>query len=650
LGQFTTTDILLVVDDSQSMADKQALLAEVLDVVLNDTRCESVRGAGSAQDAPQECRYRLPMDAHVGVITTSLAIEGAAACAEGAAHLVPMPSGAPFLIMEEWQTSMAGSKRELEDWLTGVGQTGCGFEAPLEAVYRFLVDPAPRVLTGVAAGDAGVPGDVDEQLLKQREEFLRRDSLVLVVFLTDEDDCSLLDAEPARELASIELMQPGTSACLDDPADPCCRRCADGGQSAPGCGDPSDDERCQQEALSAIDDHINVRCFDQKRRFGMDFLHSTSRYVEAFSSPWLTQGFEQPTENPLFVAGRTREMVRLLGIVGVPWQLLATDATLEPPFELSLRSPEQHLQADTWSLLLGGRNGVAGDPHLHPSIEPRSGLAPPNSSRHADTIHGHEYDNPRRSDLQYSCTFELPEPRDCAGAASSCDCALQVNEDGEALPTSPNRPLCQAPDDSYGQVQYFAKAYPPPRLLEVLRRTDGVVGSICPKTLDEERKQSTAYGYTAAFRALIDPVAAAFGATCLEQPWPSADVARCKVIEILPAGADCDEQGRVTAPRDYAQAARGALREEDDDHVYCELLPVDGDPDDVASAAHSCLNDVELDADVRGYCLIDPARGAGNETLVERCPVGAKRRVRLVPFDIGRTGDLDESSLRLICL
>ena len=70
LGEFTTADILLVIDDSPSMADKQRLLADLFAAVLEDEPyMEEADGTFSG-------RNRFPFDTHIGVITTSLAIPG----------------------------------------------------------------------------------------------------------------------------------------------------------------------------------------------------------------------------------------------------------------------------------------------------------------------------------------------------------------------------------------------------------------------------------------------------------------------------------------------------------------------------------------------------------------------------------------------
>jgi hypothetical protein len=58
--------------------------------------------------------------------------------------------------------------------MANVGDKGCGFEMPLEAVYRALHDP-----------------------IAENQGFLREDAILVVVFLTDEDDCS---ADPTSDL------------------------------------------------------------------------------------------------------------------------------------------------------------------------------------------------------------------------------------------------------------------------------------------------------------------------------------------------------------------------------------------------------------------------------------------------------------------
>src|SRR5262249_25252670 len=73
----------------------------------------------------------------------------------------------------------------------GVGQTGCGFEAQLETTYHFLVQPDPWVEVKVdSQGLADLGTSVDGALLAQRKAFLRPDSALVVLMLTDEDASS----------------------------------------------------------------------------------------------------------------------------------------------------------------------------------------------------------------------------------------------------------------------------------------------------------------------------------------------------------------------------------------------------------------------------------------------------------------------------
>jgi hypothetical protein len=69
-------------------------------------------------------------------------------------------------------------------------------------------------------------------------------------------------------------------------------------------------------------DPPNLRCFEQKRRFGMDFLYPTERYVNALSKPRICPEVTNldcdsdgsPVPNPLFEnpGGRPRDPSRVV--------------------------------------------------------------------------------------------------------------------------------------------------------------------------------------------------------------------------------------------------------------------------------------------------------------------------------------------------
>ena len=74
------------------------------------------------------------------------------------------------------------------------GQVGCGYESQLESWYRFLVDPTPYDTITLDANKKVVLNGTDKVLLDQRKSFLRPDSLLAIIMLTDENDCSIRES------------------------------------------------------------------------------------------------------------------------------------------------------------------------------------------------------------------------------------------------------------------------------------------------------------------------------------------------------------------------------------------------------------------------------------------------------------------------
>lgn len=559
-GSSNQVDLLLVVDNSRSMADKQEILAATVPQLLGyltNPRC--VDGDGVVVSQPENSAAACPdgssrqfapvRDLQVGVISSSIGSHGADACNPSAmsslhfsvndrAHLIarsgPQPAdpavptyqGLGFLA---WDPNGAKSPPGESDAFTlstalaamivGAGELGCGYEAPLEAWYRFLVEPDPYETITIDNGQAVLVG-TDQVILDQRAAFLRPDSVLMVVMLSDENDCSTRDG--SQFFFVNQIFQPGTNtpyrlpkpraACAVDPDDPCCRSCG----QAPGEGCDTSQDDCGG-TLSNLDDNINVRCFDQKRRFGIDFNWPVDRYVAGSSQFEVTDRHGNVVNNPLYTGGRDPSMVYLAGIVGVPWQDIARrDVSGQPDIAAGLdaqmkpiggfMSPEELAATSTWDLILG--DPAAGlpptDPLMVESIEPRSGInpvtgdavAPPGSGYLANPINGHEVVIPARDDLQYACIFPLPKAVDCSGGGVSCECG--ANDES---------PLCQAPDGSFGTTQYFAKAYPGRRHLAVLKAmgSQGVVGSICPVQLVDGAEPG--FGFQPTFATLVGAAA-----------------------------------------------------------------------------------------------------------------------------------------------
>jgi hypothetical protein len=538
-------DLLITVDNSISMAEKQKLFAktlpELLTRLINPFCTNSAGRLIAVVDSPNDpCpvgsqREFAPLrDLHVGVITTSLGSHGAPdagdICTQPAdddhAHLVgiqrpnvPSYDGRGFL---KWDPDLVASPpgtsdmvtftQSLETMILSAGEHGCGFEAPLEAIYRFLIDPEPPLSITRDANLRSQRVGVDQALLQQRADFLRPDSSVAVLLLTDENDCSILDESYGWLVPHVKAMYRSTSACHVNPNDICCQSCGES-LAHDGCPPIANDSECSQgSTLSQSNDALNLRCFDQKRRFGFELLYPISRYVDAFSGGNVKNAQGALVPNPLFHrAGYDRDpsLFSLAVLVGVPWQDLATTASLNGG-SLEYLTPSQLLSQGRWPIVLGDLASYTppADPFMRESVTPRSGENPithdlivPASSvdPDANAINGHEHLTPKADDLQYACTFELPQPITCdqtaMDAGQACDCFAE----DQAL----NRSVCNpAGGGAATTTQFRSKAYPGLRLLGVAKALEdqAVVGSICaPNTRDEEQAD---FGYRPLFGAL----------------------------------------------------------------------------------------------------------------------------------------------------
>lgn len=556
-AEVSKVDLLIAMDNSYSMAEKQKLLASAMPGLiarLVSPHCVNANGSVAAQPpSPDDAcpngsqrEFEPVRDLHIGVITSSLGAHGAtdakdvcvSADDNDRAHLVPFVragvssyEGQGYL---KWdpdalsdppgESDAQALTASLQSMLEAVGETGCGYEAQLESVYRFLVDPDPPQTVERPVDGSGTPSSTtvkvgtDEELLEQRANFLRPDSSVVVLMLTDENDCSIVDEGYGWLINRAAAMYRSTSACLTDPSDPCCQSC---GEVTPneGCPAIDSDPECQKGNYlnpAAGEDELNLRCYKQKERFGFDMLYPLQRYVSGFGDGTVLDRQGQLVANPLFKAGggRDRSLFTLVVLGGVPWQDLATEATLTGS-SLTYLTPQQLTAQDRWSVFLGDPASYVEptDPFMQESMAERSGHNPytsdavvPSSSTdpEANLINGHEQDA-QNKDLQYACTFPLPEPRVCDQAAferdEGCDCFAED--------LIFNRPVCQPPGGGEaGITQYYGKAYPSLRPLAVARELGrrSVLGSVCaPNTQDDTRSD---YGYRPLFDSLVRRVAA----------------------------------------------------------------------------------------------------------------------------------------------
>lgn len=712
-------DLLFMIDNSISMADKQAMLADAVPVLVqrlitpicvrpctnadNCTEAQRRDGipVGGNANADGECAQGGPefnpiKDIHVGIVTSSLGAHGAPALNErGVANICVeakdndharllgqiRPGLDPYDAngFLKWDTtdpakysppgdsSPVAFTNKFTAMVTSAGEHGCGFEASLEAWYRFLIDPEPPENVVLPDGsDTTVVQGVDQTVLAQRAAFLRPDSLVAIIMLTDENDCSIVDEGYGWLLARNDdqrgRMYRSTSQCLENPNDPCCQSCAE--QSAnPGCPALASDSECQRgSTLPEAQDALNLRCWQQKRRFGFELLYPTSRYVDGLRSALVPQRSTNTlVPNPLFTAAegtapRDRNLVFFAGIVGVPWQDIADQDSLSGP-GLRYLTSEQLTSSGRWDVILGNPNASPpvppSDPFMHEQPDERSGTNPitmdaivPSTSNdpQANAINGHEQAIGGSQDLQYACTFPLTQPFECDEAADAANKGCDCFERDEVL----NRPLCQPPGGGpTGITQYYAKAYPGLRHLQVLRDfgENSVVASICPKVLDSDDPD---YGYNPAVKAIIDRLKDALRGKCLPRalvPNDSTEVMNglqpgqvpCAVVEaVLPqqnAACSCNpnegRQGLESRPelRDAVLAklkANFACGVGDttpcENYCTCEILQFSG------AALNTCQN--TRNPAEPGYCYVNAAPNepnVGNADLVADCPADSKR-------------------------
>ncbi|MEO6601478.1 MAG: hypothetical protein ABIQ16_16495 [Polyangiaceae bacterium] len=556
-------DVLFVIDNSVSMADKQNILKSSMPSFVNrlvNPLCVDAQGkptavqpASGALACVSGTRELKPVtNLHLGVITTSLGAHGGTTgvCTTGqvgdtlddkaeliTTHRDNIASylGSGYLSFDSagqvGVSNVTSLITDLQAMISAAGEHGCGYEAPLEAMYRFLVDPEPPLTVELVNGSSVRTG-VNSTLLTQRAAFLRPDSSVAVVILSDESDCSIVDEGAGWFIGSSGRMPLATSACDGNPNDKCCRSCATNESSPPaGCGAISEDSLCKTvptgqlyATWDALHDSLNLRCFDQRRRFGFDLLYPIERYSDALTNPVVKNRAQEWVPNPLLAARdgkgpRSATLISVSLIVGAPWQDLATTSSLSVGHELQYLDGTGLSNSQRWPLLIGDR--VAGtpatDPFMRESVAARSGqnpltnaaiVAATSMSPTANAINGHEQNLADLADLQYACTFPLAAPKICASGDSACDCSPDKNGSTDAVITT-NSPLCQPPAGGVaGSTQYYGKGYPGARELSFaqLLGARAVPASICPKTLTD--LNSPDYAYRPAFSALIGRLAA----------------------------------------------------------------------------------------------------------------------------------------------
>ncbi len=647
-GAVDKIDLLFVIDNSASMEDKQKVLAAAVPNLV--TRLVTPRCVQDGDVKPRvggECpagsteEFQPVQDIHVAVITSSLGAFGNS----GVCDEVKTPeknqkahprttNGKNFL---SWGSRVAASDAgekvgdlsvPFEKLVREVGENGCGYEATMEAWYRFLVDPEPPAGFTNCTEKAGCKSQgVDEVVLAARKAFLRPDSLVAIIQLGDENDCSVRDtAYGAYAIAN-------------------------------GLRDPKQD------------DHANTRCYETQRRFGYDFLWDTERYVNGLTAMSVDKRSGGTAPNPLLTdvnnPGYSRDLgiVFLGAIVGLPYQ----DIAAQDKGAFRYLSAKELREQGRWDLMLGDPKAspprLPSDPFMRETWDRRDQSRPqdgsalaglsPNAADNAlnrgdrDITFADDADVHGHADLQFACVFDLKAPFD--------ECTEKEK--------SAQEKLCEMVDGTLKQVR--AKAYPGTRFLEVLKgfatklrdmtpegkgENNAVVGSICPKSYATGDVTQDDYGYNPAVNAIVDRLKDALSAACLARPLDvgMAGGLPCSVVEVGSAqdGCDCSVAGRIPAAGTVKEAVFKDLRAKGrcggaglpscDDAGFC-LCGLEALDKDSACATDPADDDTGMPP---GWCYVDPANGFGASEVLEKlkCSGGARQSLRIVGKDTPRKG------------
>jgi hypothetical protein len=661
-GAVNRVDLLFLIDNSRSMGDKQQYLADAVPDLLNrllTPNCvdatDSTKVLGpSVNGACATGRIEFPPvhDMHIAVVTSALGSLGGDVCNDPAgagpgpngqndygelvnrSHVADAPGG--FLGWFPSTPANAGAMgtpntpspatpqalvSDFQGLVTGVGETGCGIEAQLESWYRFLVQPDPFQSVSAANNVATFDG-VDATLLQQRRDFLRPDSLLAIIDLTDEDDSSVDPRTYSGSAVAGYHMnenntQPfrGTAACATDPGSAACTSCdAIAAKGDPGCTNPNYDIGAEAPG------YPNVRHVHMKQSYGLDSQYPMSRYVNGLTLPSVPdRNGEYPAgattyqgtancANPIFSKNlpdgtdtsaatlcnlepgpRDPGLVFYAHIGGVPTDLLHYDPTNPAASALT--------DAD-WTKILGA----------HPDKYDYSGIDP----RMAETFKQRPAPgSPDTSywDLAYACTFPLAKARDCTDPtinASGCDCAEKTPPAG-----STGWELC---DPSNPTQQIAAKAYPTFRELYLakLMGAQGVVSSLCPIDIVEKTPGDPLYGYRPAMASIIGRLATQLQGQCFTEKLTVKDGSvQCQMLASIPqAGQACDASKGMSAvdPQTLAQTAQAlqgqalASRFDEAQYTVCQINQI---------ASNDLVNGSCTTSSAPGWCYVQGAAAGG---------------------------------------
>jgi hypothetical protein len=621
--QIDKVDLLFVIDNSASMGDKQQYLGQAVPALITrlvTPNCVDPSGVVYGPSDPQGkgtiCDPTLMVTVNGSTFSSHNDDKAELLNRAGAAETPLADAGTSFYL--NWfpasnpnnhgKTPSPGAPplsnpsqliADFTSLIQGVGNYGCGIESQLESWYRFLVQPDPYDSLAVDGNGKAQWVGVDATILKQRHDFLRPDSLVAIVDLTDEND-SEIDIRSFGGSAWGFMAQNfdplrGTTACAEKPdgsglVDPgACTSCA-----FPSA--PMSDPNCMMPPFSAANDwgyNPNLRHVHMTQKYGAVPQFPIQRYVLGLTSttvpdrngeyPAGASSYQGLTSrdcvNPLFAGSlpdgsstdpdtlcklpngtRTADLIYYAHIGGVPHQLLQQDPS-------NPDSPQKATLSDSdWTKILGkdplSEDYTGIDPHMIESYQPRAGLplgpgATPDPASGYDWITDQGAEHVLQVDREYACTFPLTMPRDCTDTMDpsvlfACDCPASAGLTPQQLP-----PLC---NPSTPTEQVAAKAYPTERelLLGKLMGAQGFVSSLCPIHVQPATGQTAftdpLFGYNPAVNGIVDRLKVALGNQCIPETLttdPNTGLAPCLILVSLPAAGpgSCANPGSACDPK-----------------------------------------------------------------------------------------------------
>jgi len=670
-------DLLFAIDNSQSMGDKQAILADAVPDLINgllrprcvnpDTGTPDPGNAVADPNGTKDNRYGCPgttepefkpvTDMHIGIVSSSLGNFGGDVCPESNARTndrgrllnigdtgTPLPLAQPSNFLAWFPTSEDNqdAKRhppppnpvrtipELSDnfqkLVVGVGQNGCGLEAQLESVYRFLIQPDPWDSVRLDANRQAELDGIDEEVLKQRAAFLRPDSLVAVIMLTDEDDSS---ADPlavggqgwafmnkrfpasnvfrAGGASEGTTASRGTSVCLTDPRSEDCTSC---GFAPPDCTTAQcqkirSDPNCQASGkpgsagpgfdgfFGERDDQLNVRFHRMKQRYGVDPQYPIRRYVDGFTkfrvpdrtAEHVTQvgpnGRRLIAEytstgkctNPLFASrlptSRSEELCNLPRSTRTPDLVFFAVVGGVPhqllyPTGYDVNNPDNNrVSNEKWVKILGRDPANFNYEEIDPHMI--QSVEPRAGLTGADLPRGNNGGDPIHGREWNTNKEDLQFA--CTfplPVPRTCASGSDSCDCNPDTASLTNPPLCEN-----ANVQIRAKAYPTIREFQVVRALgdQGIAASLCPIQLTDRTLPT--FGYRPAVASIVDRLKNALTQQCLPQKLRENATAEAQPVDCLvlaqlspDSSGGCAAQGLQEPPKEILDVFREQQRAE----------------------------------------------------------------------------------------